>query len=489
MALLKGPTTAVADPIGRVLLAMAGTTALATAGTGDVLSGVIGAMLARGVDPLEAAALAAHVHGRAGARGRGEGLVAGDLPDLVAEVLSRAALGGRDGPWLTAGGRPGPTSTSTPCATTPRSWPAGRARPPCARWSRPTATATGPCRWPGPPCEGGATWLAVALVEEGVALREAGIEAPILLLSEPPVEAMAEAVARRLVPTVYTDGGLERLSRAGGGRAVPRSRSISRWTPACTGWAPTRWTCPAWPPPSPPTPGSPSARCGPTWPWPRAPVRPTASSPPPSSTGSTPSLAALAAAGHRPPMTHVANSAGAIGVPAARHDLVRCGIALYGVAPTPALADEIAAATGGGGLRPVLSLRTRVTYVRDLDAGERPSYGRRRPLEQRSTVATAPIGYADGVPRRLFDQGGEVLIGGVRRPLAGVVTMDQVVIDCGPVGPAPVEVGDEVVLLGRQGTRRSPPTSGPACSAPSATRCCATSARGCPGSPSKARSG
>ena len=163
-------------------------------------------------------------------------------------------------------------------------------------------------------------------------------------------------------------------------------------------------------------------------------------------------VATLAGAGHRPPMTHVANSAGAIGVPAARHDLVRCGIAVYGVAPTPGLAAEIAEATGGGRLRPVLSLRARVTSTRDLEAGERPSYGRRRPLEQRSTVATVPIGYADGVPRRLFDQGGEVLIGGLRRPLAGAVTMDQVVVDCGPVGSAPVAVGDEVVLLGRQGT-------------------------------------
>jgi NAD(P)H-hydrate epimerase len=88
VALVKGPTTAVADPIGRVLLGMSGTTALATAGTGDVLSGIIGAMVARGVPPLEGAALAAHVHGRAGAAGRSEGLVAGDLPDLVAELLS-----------------------------------------------------------------------------------------------------------------------------------------------------------------------------------------------------------------------------------------------------------------------------------------------------------------------------------------------------------------------------------------------------------------
>jgi len=86
VSLLKGPTTAVAHP-DRVRLARAGTTALATAGTGDVLSGVIGALLGRGVDPLEAAALAAHVHGRAGGLAHGEGTVAGDLPDLISQVM------------------------------------------------------------------------------------------------------------------------------------------------------------------------------------------------------------------------------------------------------------------------------------------------------------------------------------------------------------------------------------------------------------------
>ena len=87
VALLKGPTTVVADPSGRVLLARTGTPALASAGTGDVLSGVIAAFLARGVPPFEAGALAAHVHGRAGALGHWAGLLAGDLPDLVARVL------------------------------------------------------------------------------------------------------------------------------------------------------------------------------------------------------------------------------------------------------------------------------------------------------------------------------------------------------------------------------------------------------------------
>jgi ADP-dependent NAD(P)H-hydrate dehydratase / NAD(P)H-hydrate epimerase len=93
VALVKGPTTAVADPAGEVLLNTTGTVRLATAGTGDVLSGVIGALLARGVAPRWAAGLAAHVHGRAARLGIGEGLVAGDLPDLVAVVLSGLAPG------------------------------------------------------------------------------------------------------------------------------------------------------------------------------------------------------------------------------------------------------------------------------------------------------------------------------------------------------------------------------------------------------------
>jgi alanine racemase len=299
--------------------------------------------------------------------------------------------------------------------------------------------------------EGGATWLAVALVEEGVSLRQAGIGAPVLLLSEPPVEAMAEAVARRLVPTVYTDGGLEALSRvveAGGHPPLAVHLKVDTGmhrVGADPAEAPGLAASIA---------ADPRLTLGAV--WTHLAVAEGAGRVDREFTAVQlerfeATLAGLAGAGHRPPMTHVANSAGAIGVPAARHDLVRCGIALYGVAPTPALADGIASACGGERLEPVLSLRTRVTSVRDLDAGERPSYGRRRPLERRSTVATAPVGYADGVPRRLFDEGGEVLIRGIRRPLAGTVTMDQVVIDCGPVGSAPVAVGDEVVLLGRQG--------------------------------------
>ena len=91
VVLLKGSTTIVASPDGRALLSTAGSARLATAGTGDVLSGIIGAFLARGLPAFEAAALATHTHGRAAATGPAEGLVAGDLPDLVASWLTGVA--------------------------------------------------------------------------------------------------------------------------------------------------------------------------------------------------------------------------------------------------------------------------------------------------------------------------------------------------------------------------------------------------------------
>ena len=129
---------------------------------------------------------------------------------------------------------------------------------------------------------------------------------------------------------------------------------------------------------------------------------------------------------------------------------MRCGLGLYGYLPGGPVRDAFDEQAGGRRLRPAMALKARVVAVRTLDAGERPSYGRLRPLPTRALVATVPIGYADGVPRRLFDGGYEVLIGGVRRPLAGAVTMDQIVVDCGDDDS--VRPGDEVVLLGRQGS-------------------------------------
>jgi alanine racemase len=96
-----------------------------------------------------------------------------------------------------------------------------------------------------------------------------------------------------------------------------------------------------------------------------------------------------------------------------------------------------------------MSLRARVAQVKEVAAGDGISYGLRYRFSRRSTVATVPLGYADGVPWRLGAVGGEVLVGGRRRPIAGSVTMDQITVDCGE--DESVAAGDEVVLLGRQG--------------------------------------
>lgn len=147
-----------------------------------------------------------------------------------------------------------------------------------------------------------------------------------------------------------------------------------------------------------------------------------------------------------PALIHAANSAGALGYPDSRHNMVRVGLALYGYAPAAwlsAVLDE-----RGQRLAPALTLRAKVTATRRARAGARPSYGRGRALERDATVVTVPFGYADGYPRRLFHGGAEVLINSRRYPLAGMVTMDQLVVD---VGDDEVKVGDDVVLLGSQG--------------------------------------
>jgi alanine racemase len=153
-------------------------------------------------------------------------------------------------------------------------------------------------------------------------------------------------------------------------------------------------------------------------------------------------LGRLQRAGYRPPVVHAANSAAAIVRPDARYDLVRIGIAMYGIPPAPGLAGLVE-------LRPALSLKASVSLVKSVAAGERISYGLRHTFAEDTIVATVPIGYADGVRRRLFSVGGEVLLGGRRRPIVGVVTMDQLTVGCGD--DRSVVVGDEVVLIGSQG--------------------------------------
>jgi alanine racemase len=292
--------------------------------------------------------------------------------------------------------------------------------------------------------QGGASWLAVALVTEGEVLRRNGIDAPVLLLSEPTAEAMADVVALSLTPTLYTAAGVEAAANAvAAAGATPLAVHVKVDTGMHRVGAPPEEAVAI----ARAVAERPELVLGGIWTHFAVADEPANPFTDEQCARFDAVVARLDAEGLRPPIVHACNSAGAMAAPAAHHDMVRCGIALYGVAPSPALAAvELVA-----GLRPALSLRACVSYVRRVPAGEAVSYGLRRPLAQDATVATVPVGYADGVPWRLGVTGGEVLIGGRRRPLAGSVTMDQILVDCGDDTVLP---GDEVVLIGGQGGER-----------------------------------
>jgi alanine racemase len=290
--------------------------------------------------------------------------------------------------------------------------------------------------------DAGAAWLGVATVWEGVELKghRRGLGVPILVLSQPTNKVAAEAVvARGLTPTVYTLAGIEMLAKAvvddGDHAPLPVHLKVDTGMHR-VGCAPEdavtlaetigardelvlEGVCTHF-----------AVADEPDNPYTLGQIE-----------RFDEILAALDARGLRPRLVHASNSAGLLAFPEASYDLVRIGIALYGVPPAPALADRLP-------LSPVLAIKAQVAHVKWLDAGEGVSYGLRYRLAQRAQIATVPVGYADGVPRNLGLAGGEVLIGGRRHPIAGTVTMDQLLVD---VGDAEVEVGDEVVLIGRQG--------------------------------------
>lgn len=285
----------------------------------------------------------------------------------------------------------------------------------------------------------GASRLAVALTEEGAALRAAGIDAPILLLSEPPTSDAATVVAERLEPTVYTEAGIAALAAAtteapGPNLPVHLKVDTGMYRVGCAPGDAVRLAKEI----------TADARLELASVWTHLAV---ADAPDDPFTAVQvgryrDALTTLDDAGIEVPLRHVANSAGAIAHPDSRFDMVRCGIAVYGVPPSAPLVGTVE-------LQPALRLVSSVSHLKVVPAGSAISYGRRYTVERPSHIATVPIGYADGVRRALSATGGEVLVGGRRRPIAGTVTMDQLMVDLGD--EESVSVGDEVVLIGRQG--------------------------------------
>jgi alanine racemase len=297
----------------------------------------------------------------------------------------------------------------------------------CARLPKPLcAVVKADAYGHGPVAEaalaGGASWLAVAAAEEATALRAQGIDAPILVMGAVTpaeltiaVEADADVVAwteqvAEAAPRVHVklDTGMGRLGtkdRELAAQLAARPNTVGLMTHFATADVPGDDLFGA-------------------------------------------QLDAfrefVEAVGRDDLVVHAANSAAALRDPACHFDMVRCGIAIYGMDPFGEDPAEHA-------LEPALSLRSWVGAVRRFETGDSAGYGRRWSAAEPTWVATVPIGYGDGW-RRALTNNCDVLIRGRRHPLVGTVSMDNVTVALGP--DTDVEVGDEVVLIGVQGDER-----------------------------------
>jgi alanine racemase len=283
----------------------------------------------------------------------------------------------------------------------------------------------------------GVEQLGVAFLEEGVALRRAGVTVPILVMGGifgpqaaaliandleitvssidklRQVEAAAEAVGRRAVVHLKIDTGMERIG-VHSYHAGPfiEAAAASRWV-AIKGVY-SHLACAD-------DPGSPMTAQ--------------------QLERFLDACAHFERIGAPMPIRHLANSGGVLHFPQSHLDMVRPGIALYGVLPDPAARATV-------DLRPVLSLVSQVVYFKVVPGGQSVSYGATWAPATDTRLVTIPIGYGDGWPRSLSSRG-EVLIRGQRHPIVGRVCMDQFMVDIGPGGTAYNE--DEVVLIGTQG--------------------------------------
>jgi alanine racemase len=281
---------------------------------------------------------------------------------------------------------------------------------------------------------GGASWLAVATADEAAALRAAGIGGPLLVLGALSDAELDIALAAQADVTVWREAAVERLAAratdaevgvhvkldTGMGRlgtrdaaeadrvadAVVAARGL-RLAGAMTHFAtadePDRTFV--------------REQLDAFVPWARG-----------------------VAARHPGVLLHAANSAATLAEPDARLDMVRCGVAVYGLDPFQRDPAE-------QGLEPALELRSYVAAVKPVAAGQSAGYGRRFVAERDSWLATIPIGYGDGYRRGLSNDA-DVIVAGRRVPLVGAVSMDNVTVDLGPADAAPVDCGAPAVLIG-----------------------------------------
>lgn len=298
--------------------------------------------------------------------------------------------------------------------------------------------------------QNGAAFLGVARHQEGIHLREAGIEAPILLFGYTPAERAGELLQYDLTQTVYSTASARRLSR----RAAEFGKKIKIHLKVDTGMGrlgllPQNFRS-----------ADPQAVAANA-------IQETldiggldrlelegifthfAAA---DSTDKTHAeyqldlflnyLDRLQRAGLNPPLKHAANSAALIDMPRSHLDMVRPGIAIYGLYPSGEVDKRRAS------LKPAMALKTQIIHLKKVPAGFNVSYGLTYTTPKPTTIATVPVGYADGLNRRLSSRG-QMLVGGQRVPIIGRICMDLTMLDVGRIEN--VQMGDEVVIFGRQG--------------------------------------
>jgi alanine racemase len=283
----------------------------------------------------------------------------------------------------------------------------------------------------------GAPWLGVATIEEAVQLRDTGDTGRLLCWLTVPGDDWAAAIERDVDVTAYSVAELEEIRAAAG--STPARVQLKVDTGLSRGGA----TTDLWP-------GLlAAARAGEvdgvwriTGIWSHF-----ACSDEPEHPANAAqervfreALAAAERTGLRPEVRHLANSGGAILRASSRFDLVRCGIASYGLDPAPGVSPDL-------GLEPAMTVTAPLALTKDLPAGASISYGHTWTTPAATRVGLVPLGYGDGVPRHAGNTA-EVWVDGKRRPIRGRICMDQFVVELGgPDGPAAAP-GDEVVLFG-----------------------------------------
>ncbi len=328
----------------------------------------------------------------------------------------------------------------------------------------------------GAALDAGATWLGVCTLEEAAELRAAGIAAPVLSWLHVPDEDMTGAVATSVDLGIASPRDL--AAAAGGARAAGRPPRVHHKIDtglSRNGCPPHEWGALL----DAVAPLADEGVVEPVAVWSHlahadAPGHPTLDRQ--AARLDDAHRAATTRLG-RPLLTHLANSAATLTRPDLHRDLVRPGIAVYGLDPVEGDGAEHSTPIGqrrstrgavgasGHDLRPAMTFRSRVALVKTVAAGEGVSYGHTWTTPGPRELALVPAGYADGVPRLLGSSGRfAVGIHGVRRPVVGRVCMDQVMVDLGPAGTAhDVAEGDEVVLFGpgdgRRGEDGGPPTA------------------------------